>query len=79
MMRVRKRSFDRFGNRVLRGGDLYESEERFFQFAQNRPIEQITRWAEDNLKCPVVQIDAALPADTVVRLMMEHFRRLCAK
>lgn len=76
MMRVRKRSFDRFGSRVLRGGDLYESEERFFQFAQNRSIEQITRWAEDNLKCPVVQIDTALPVDTVVRLMMEHFRRL---
>lgn len=79
MMRVRKRSYDRFGERAVKGGDLYESEERFFRFVQNRPVGEITRWAKEYLRCPVVQIDAGLPVDTVVRLMAAHFGRLHAE
>ena len=30
MQRVKKRSFQKFGNRMLPGGDLHEQEEKFF-------------------------------------------------
>ncbi len=32
IQRVKNRSFQKFGNRMLAGGDLYEQEKRFFDF-----------------------------------------------
>ena len=34
--RVRNRSFKKFGNRMLIGGDLYNQEEAFFQMVESR-------------------------------------------
>ena len=45
MERIRRRSIDRFGERVLPGGDLYESEEKFFAFAEKRTPEKIEKWS----------------------------------
>ncbi len=36
MQRVKKRSFQKFGNRMLSGGDLYEQEEKFFRLVESR-------------------------------------------
>ena len=36
MQRVKNRSFQKFGNRMLPGGDLYEQEEEFFEFVKSR-------------------------------------------
>lgn len=41
MKRIRNRSFQRFGNRILPNGDLYEKEERFFSMAENRLDDEI--------------------------------------
>jgi len=35
MQRVKKRSFQKFGNRMLLGGDLYEQEEKFFRLVRS--------------------------------------------
>ena len=51
MERVKNRSFETFGDRMLPGGDLYEQEKRFFHMAQSR-----TEWAQ-SLGCPVIRVD----------------------
>lgn len=41
MKRIRQRAIDKFGDRVLPGGDMYEQEEKFFAYAETRTLEKI--------------------------------------
>ena len=54
MRRVKRRSFQKFGKRMQRGGDLYEAEERFFAFAASRSETLVDDWLE-SLNCPVLR------------------------
>ncbi len=56
MQRVKKRSFQRFGNRVLPGGDLFEKEEKFFNLVRNREESIVEEWAK-SLSCPIIRVD----------------------
>ena len=56
MERVQQRSIDKFGARVLAGGDMYEQEQNFFDFVRNRTMEKTDIWVK-TMKCPVVYID----------------------
>lgn len=58
--RVRSRSFSRFGNRMLPGGDLYEREEAWFSLTDSRPEDHTTKWLE-TVNCPVIRVDGTLP------------------
>lgn len=64
MERIRQRSLNRFGVRVLPGGDLYESEENFFAFAEKRTPEKIEKWIE-NVACPVLRVDSTRAVDEI--------------
>lgn len=52
LQRVKKRSFQKFGNRVLSCGDLCEQEEKFFHFVESRDENTVEEWVK-SLKCPV--------------------------
>jgi len=56
MERIKKRAFDKHGSRILKGGDMYEQEQKFFNFVASRPISKIEQWAE-TLTCPVICVD----------------------
>lgn len=56
VQRVRDRSFQKFGDRMLMGGDLYEQEEKFFEFVESRPENTVEEWIR-SLKCPIIRID----------------------
>lgn len=56
LQRVRNRSFQKFGDRMLTGGDLYKQEEAFFRMAESRNNEYVENWVR-SLKCPVIRID----------------------
>ena len=58
--RVRSRSFSKFGNRILLGGDLYEKEEAWFSLTDSRPEDYTTKWLE-SVNCPVICVDGTLP------------------
>ena len=58
--RVRSRSFSKFGNRILPGGDLYEKEEAWFSLTDSRPEDYTTKWIE-TVNCPVIRVDGTLP------------------
>lgn len=62
MERIRNRSFQKFGSRMREGGDLYESEEAFFQTVAARPEDYAESWAR-TLPCPVVVVDGTRPVE----------------
>lgn len=61
--RIRSRSWERFGTRMLPGGDRYESEERFFAMCAERPEESVTETVQ-RLVCPVLYLNGSEPAET---------------
>ena len=71
MERIRRRSIDRFGERVLPGGDLYESEENFFAFAAKRTPEKIEKWIK-TVACPVLRIDSRKPTEELVTDILKY-------
>lgn len=62
LRRVRDRSFQKFGGRMKPGGDLYESEEAFFQTVAARPEDYAESWVR-TLPCPVVVVDGTRPVE----------------
>ncbi len=60
--RVRERSFSRFGDRILPGGDLYEKETAWFSLTDSRPEDYTIRWLK-TINRPVTRIDGTLPPE----------------
>ena len=58
--RVRDRSYQKFGDRILPGGDLYDKESKWFSLTESRPEEYVTDWLK-SIDCPVIRIDGTLP------------------
>ena len=58
--RVRERSYQRFGDRILPGGDLYDQENKWFSLTDSRPATYVTDWLE-TVDRPVIRIDGTLP------------------
>jgi len=57
--RVRNRSYKKFGERMLPGGDLYEEELRFLEFVESRPENTVEKWLKE-VSCyeiPVIKAD----------------------
>lgn len=54
--RVRGRSFQKFGNRILPDGDLYEKEKNFFDMVQNRSEQDVENWLKSTC-IPMIQVD----------------------
>lgn len=60
LRRIRSREAQRFGSRILPGGDMYEQHNEFLNKIENRSEQEITRSLE-NLSCPVVNVEEILP------------------
>ncbi len=73
LQRVKKRSFQKFGNRMLSGGDLYEQEEKFFHFVESRDENTVEEWVK-SLKCPVMRIDGTQPIDENIDFIIEYIQ-----
>jgi adenylate kinase family enzyme len=74
--RVRSRSFSKFGNRILPGGDLFEREEAWFSLTDSRSEDYTTKWLE-TVNCPVIRVDGTLPVqqniDYLVSVLASSF------
>ncbi len=66
--RVRNRSFQKFGSRMLPGGDLYEREKGFFDLVSSRSVDSVENWLR-NLTCPVIRLDGTRPVGENVELI----------
>ncbi len=71
--RVKNRSFQKFGNRMLFGGDLFEQEERFFDFVKSRAEDTVEKWIQ-SLKCPIIRIDGTKPIEENINLVIEQIQ-----
>ena len=69
LQRVKKRSFQKFGKRMLSGGDLFEQEEKFFRFVESRNESTVEEWVK-SLKCPVMRIDGTKSIDENTNLII---------
>ncbi len=73
IQRVRNRSFQKFGNRMMPGGDLYEQEEQFFAFVESRSNSTVEEWLKD-LSCTVIRIDGTKPIEENINLVIEQIQ-----
>lgn len=69
LQRVKDRSFQKFGNRMLSGGDLFEQEEKFFRFVESRNENLVEEWVK-SLKCPIIRVDGTKPIDENTNFIM---------
>lgn len=74
LQRIRRRSLEKFGDRMLPGGDLYEQEERFFALAASRAENTVEEWLPA-LSCPVIRLDGTRPVPENVKRLLEQLRR----
>lgn len=60
--RVKNRSFLKFGERMMPGGDLHEKEEAFFRVVAGRSETLVENWLQ-TLPCPVLHLDGTAPVE----------------
>lgn len=70
--RVRRRSYQKFGDRMLPGGDLHDREEQFFRMVEGRSQGDVEAWLE-GAGLPALRLDATEEtprlAEAVVRFL----------
>lgn len=74
MKRIEKREYDKFGDRVLEGGDLYDSQQKFHNKVLSRDDSHIAKQMQF-IKCSVIEIDAALPIEDIVDIILKEWRK----
>lgn len=72
--RVRNRSFQKFGDRMLKGGDLYQHEEAFFQMVEARGEDYAENWLK-MVKCPIIRVDGTKPIEENVEYIRHAIHR----
>ena len=71
--RVRDRSYQKYGDRILPGGDLYDKESQWFSLTDNRAETYVTDWLE-TVDCPVIRIDGTLPVEQNVDYLVSEIK-----
>ena len=74
LARIKKRDFDRFGYRVLKGGDMYEYQCKFYKLAASRTTEKTEKWLE-TLSCQVIKLDGAKEISENVGHIVSELKR----
>ena len=75
MKRIENREYARWGNRVCKGGDMYESQQKFREFAATRDVGLLEQSAL-KYSCPVLRVDGTQELHETIRLIT---RRLCTR
>ena len=75
LKRVRERSYRKFGARMQPGGDLYESEKRFYDLIAARPEDYATRWLE-TMEIPLLRVDGTKPVGENVAIIADWLGRI---
>lgn len=65
MERIKKREYEKFQDRILQGGDLFESQQKFHNKVLVRDEKHIEKQMQF-ITCPVLELDATLPIQDIV-------------
>ncbi len=68
--RVRERSIQKFGDRILPDGDLYEKEKKFFGMVQNRSEQDVENWLKST-RIPVIQADGTNTVSHNIEMLLQ--------
>ena len=68
LARVRERSFQRFGDRILAGGDLAQRENAWFALVERRPEDYVEKWLE-TVDCPIIRVDGTRTIEENVKYL----------
>lgn len=66
MKRIEDREYARWGDRVRKGGDMYESQLEFRRFASSRDVALIEQQASA-YACPILHVDGTKPIIELVK------------
>ena len=72
--RVRNRSYQKFGNRILVGGDLHSQEEAFFQMVDSRNDDYIANWLQ-KVSSPIISVDGTKTVEDNVEYILRLIDR----
>lgn len=73
LARVRQRSLNKFGDRALPGGDLYEKEKAFYDLIAARPEDHAARWLA-GVGIPVLRVDGTRPVEENISVIRQWMR-----
>ena len=76
--RIENREYKRWGDRVLAGGDMYESQMEFRQFAALRDVALIEQRAS-MYACPIIHVDGTVDLQTNAANIVECFHEIISK
>lgn len=77
MDRLRKREYERCGDRILPGGDMYEQSRAFLEWAaayDANTVGRCQKYHDDwqrTLPCPLLELDGTLPVETLCSLVIQ--------
>ena len=71
--RGKNRSFQKLGNKMLFGGNLYKQEERFFDLVKSRSENTVEKWIQ-SLNCPIIRIDGTKPIEENINLVIKQIQ-----
>lgn len=73
MERIVRREQERFGDRVLPGGDMEQQQKRFRAFAASRQFSEVEA-SLAGLTCPIRHVDATLPPAQLCQMIADWYR-----
>lgn len=73
--RIKRRAYEQHGERVRKGGDMYEQELEFIEYVAARPLSKIEKWAE-TLVCPVIHVDGTEDWRVNAKKIVKQFYKL---
>jgi adenylate kinase family enzyme len=73
LARIKQREIERFGGRVLKGGDMYAMQQKFYGKCAARPEDYVEQWAK-NLACPVIRVDGTRDVRDTAREIVEYIK-----
>ena len=62
LSRIKNREVERFGARVLPGGDMYKKQNEFHEFVKTRTTEKIENWLK-TISCKIIKLDGTKPVE----------------
>lgn len=75
MKRIEEREYRKFGNRVLNGGGLYESQQKFHNKVLKRADEHMAKQMQ-YITCPVLELDATRPLQDTVDIIYKKYLQI---
>ncbi|MBE5778900.1 MAG: hypothetical protein E7331_06155 [Clostridiales bacterium] len=73
MQRVHQRSFQKFGQRMLEGGDLFVQEKAFFDMVKGRSEDYVSQWLS-GLSLPVLRVDGTAPPQENIGRILQFLK-----